>query len=297
MTFNLTEPLCNAIISAMENQDAVFIVDAKNTQLVERINGVEPDDELFYSLPEWKPADGFSMRESFVNQLHAPLAHDELQNVLHSGRGVFKNFRNVIKEFPEVEKRWHIYKNKFMLERINEWYDSLREIWGLEKLDLVSESDDGLVYDDFSFQEYNPSVHKKTILLNISNVENDEKNLPSEVNNAILGMWRTQFENDNSTNQIGFICNSLSDDFAGCITASSCLQNQDKIMVITSLFVPETFCGLGIATELISLCVKKLKSLSKKWVIIPNYLAPEILQPLLLRTGFNKISSGYLLLL
>lgn len=296
MTFNLTDQLLEEIISAMENQESVFVVDAVNGQLVEKVSGViEPDENKYYGLPEWKPADGFAIREAFVNQLHAPLAHDELQNVLHSGRGVFKNFKNVIKEYPEVDKRWHIFKRKMMSARIGQWYDSLREIWGLEKLDQFSESEDGLVYDDFTFQEYNPSVNKKTILLNISYDLDDEENLPSEVQNAIYGMWRTQFEYDDAPEQSGYVCNSLSDDFAGCITASSSFKNQDKIMVITSLFVPEQFRGLGIGTELISMCISKLQNSGKKWVIIPNFIAPEILQPLLLRTGFKKISSGYLL--
>lgn len=296
MTFILTDLLCDEIISAMENQETEFVVDASTVQLVERIAGqTEPDENNFYSLPEWKPADGFSIREAFVNQLHAPLAHDELQNVLHSGRGVFKNFKNVIKNYPEVDKRWHIYKQRMMSARINEWYDSLREIWGLEKLDQFSESEDGLVYDDFSFKEYNPSVDKKTILFNISFDSDDEDKLPSEVNSAIYGMWRNYFESDDSKDQTGFICNSLSDDFAGCITASSSFKNQDKIMVITSLFVPEQFRGLGIGTELITMCISKLQNSEKKWVLIPNFIAPEILQPLLERTGFQKISSGYLL--
>lgn len=295
MTFNLTDQLLDEIISAMENQETVYVVDAVTNQLVEKESGTEPDDDKYYGLPEWKPADGFSIREDFVNQLHAPLAHDELQNVLHSGRGVFKNFKNVLKEYPEVDKRWHIFKQKMMSARIIQWYDSLREIWGLEKLDQFSESEDGLVYDDFTFKEYNPSVDKKTILLNISYAQDDEENLPLEVQDAIYGMWRTQFESDEAAEQSGYVCYSLSDDFAGSITASSSFKNQDKIMVITSLFVPEQFRGLGIGTELLTMCISKLQNSGKKWVIIPHFIAPEILQPLLIRTGFEKINSGYLL--
>ena len=65
------------------------------------------------------------------------------------------NFRNTLKKYPEIDKRWHIFKHRTMSARINEWYNSLREIWGLEKLDQLSESDDALVHDDFSFEEYN----------------------------------------------------------------------------------------------------------------------------------------------
>ena len=283
MNFELTDSLIDDIISAMENQDVEYAVD--NT----------PDDNRYYSLPEWGPSDGFGLREDFVNNLHAPLAREELQEAMHSGRGVFKNFRNVLKNYPEIDKRWHIYKHRFMSARINEWYNSLREIWGLEKLDQLPESDDTLVHDDFSFKEYDSAFDKKTILLNVTMGECEDENLPPEINEAFYSLWRTQFEGDARDIETGYVCFSLSEEFAGCITASSLFKNQEKIALITSLFVPEQFRGLGIGTELLEMCISKLQACAKKWVIIPNYIAPDILQPLLTRTGFRRISSGYIL--
>ncbi len=294
MTFNLTDELIDSIISAMDNQDCVFVVDAASNQLVDGSSTL-PDDNEYYALPEWKSADGFEMREAFVNQLHAPLAHDELQNVLHSGRGVFKNFRNVLKSYPEIDKRWHVFKHRTMSARINDWYNSLREIWGLEKLDQLLESEQNLVHDDFSFKDYDPEHDKEIILSNISASAYDDEELPSEVIEAIYKLWRNQFENDNSTHKTGYVCYSLSDDFSGCITASSIIDNQENILTITSLFVPEQFRGLGIGTELINMCITKLEKLGCEWVLLPNFIAPDLLQPLLIRTGFKKISSGYIL--
>ncbi len=296
MQFELTDSLIDDIISAMENQDVEYAVDAGEGQLViSDSDGHIPDDETYYILPEWGPSDGFELREDFVNNLHSPLAREELQSALHSGRGVFKNFRNVLKNYPEVDKRWHIFKHRSMSARINEWYNSLREIWGLEKLDQLPELDDTLVHDDFSFKEYDPAADKQTILLNITADSCEDETLPLEVNRAFYGLWRSQFESASADTQTGFICSSLSDEFAGCITASPLLQNQDKIVAITSLFVPEQYRGLGIGTELIEMCISSLRDCGKEWVLIPNTIAPELLQPLLTRTGFRKINSGYIL--
>ncbi len=296
MQFELTDSLTDEIISAMENQDVEYTVDAVEGQLViSDSDGHVPDDERYYILPEWGPSDGFELREDFVNNLHAPLAHEELQSAMHSGRGVFKNFRNVLKNYPEIDKRWHIYKHRFMSARINEWYNSLREIWGLEKLDQLPESDETLVHDDFSFKEYDSAADKNTILLNITADSCEDEILPLEVKRAFYGLWRNQFEEMNANGQTGYICSSLSNEFAGCITASLLVENQDKIVSITSLFVPEQFRGLGIGTELIEMCITRLQSYGKKWVLVPNIFAPDILQPLLTRTGFRKINSGYLL--
>ena len=296
MQFELTDSLTDDIISAMENQDVEYAIDAKEGQLViSDSDGNTPDDERYYSLPEWGPSDGFALREDFVNNLHAPLAHEELQEALHSGRGVFKNFRNVLKNYPEIDKRWHIYKHNFMSARINEWYNSLREIWGLEKLDQLPESDETLVHDDFSFKEYDSIGDKDTILFNIAAAFCEDETLPSEVNEAFFGLWRTQFEGFSADKQNGYLCFSLSDEFAGCITASPLLSNQEKLVMITSLFVPEQFRGLGIGTELIEMCISKLKDCGKSWVLIPNSILPDILLPLLTRMGFRKINTGYIL--
>ena len=296
MQFELTDSLIDDIISAMENQDVEYAVDAAEGQLViSDSDGHIPDDDQYYSLPEWGPSDGFELREDFVNNLHSPLAREELQSAMHSGRGVFKNFRNVLKSYPEIDKRWHIFKHRSMSARINEWYNSLREIWGLEKLDQLPESDESLVHDDFSFKEYDSAADKKTILLNITAGACEDQSLPLEVNEAFYGLWKSNFEGASSENQTGYICFSLSDEFAGCITASPLLQNQELIVMITSLFVPEQFRGLGIGTELIDMCISRLTDCGKTWVIIPSTIAPDILQPLLTRTGFRKISSGYIL--
>ncbi len=292
MIFTLTDRLLSDIIQAMENQEKVFVVNAASSQLVEEI---QSDEQNFYKLPEWTPSDGFKMRQDFVDILHAPIAKEELQAVLHSGRGVFKNFRTILKSYPEIDKRWHIFKNKYMSIRINDWYNSLREVWGLEKLDQYTESDEVLIHDDFSFTEYISEIDNKLIFKNINANFIDDENLPSELKNAIYEMWKSQFEKYETTKQIGYICKSLSDDFAGCIITSPILNNQEKIIIVTSFFVPEQFRGLGIGTELISMCISKLQSLGKKIILLPNLMAPEIIEPLLIRTGFVKNNFGYVL--
>ena len=293
MTFNLTESLVDEIQSALENQEQQFLVDAAQNKLVEKTDGLKGDEEFFYNLPEWDSAAGFKLREEFVTNLNSPLAHEALQGVLHSGRGVFRNFRNVIKEYPEVEKKWHIYKNNKMMCYINDWYNNLREVWGLEKLDYVPEADDSLIHDDFSFTAYSRENKKELVLQMNAVFRERNENLNQELAQAIYNIWLEQFESAETKNELGFICRSFSNDFAGCITVSQVSQKQEKVMVLTSLFVPEAFRGLGIGTELINMCLSELKKLGKTWLILPNMFIPDFLEPLLLRTGFSKIDSGY----
>lgn len=294
MTFLLTDSLLNQIQSALDNQEKQFLVDAAQNELVEKTDGLSGDDENFYDLPEWDSAAGFKLREDFVNQLNSPLAHESLQEVLHSGRGVFRNFRNVIKDYPEVEKKWHIFKNRKMMCYINGWYNNLREVWGLEKLDYVPEADDSLIHDDFSFMEYNPDVNRQELVLSFNAAFKERnENLSEELSQAIYDLWIKQFDSAATRGVLGFVCRSFSDDFAGCVTVSCVSDKQEKVMIITSLFVPVAFRGLGIGTELISMCLSEFKKLGKTWLILPQMFVPEFLESLLLRTGFIKIDSGY----
>ena len=294
MTFTLTDSLVNQIQSALENQEKKFLVDAAQNALIEKTEGLAGDDENFYDLPEWDSAAGFKLREDFVERLNSPVAHESLMQVLHSGRGVFRNFRIVLRDYPEVEKKWHIYKNTKMLEYINDWYNSLREIWGLEKLDYVPESDDSLIHDDFTFTAYNSENDKEALFLEVNAAFKERNvNLADELMQAFYDIWLNQFEAGTERGQTGFVCRSFSNDFAGCITVSFVSNRQEKVMVLTSLFVPAAFRGLGIGTELISMCLSELKKQGKSWLILPNTFIPDFLEPLLLRTGFTKIDSGY----
>lgn len=294
MIFALTDSLLNDITSALENQEKTFFVDAESGSIVEETESLKADENIYYELPEWNSTDGFKLREEFVANLQAPIIHERLKSVLHSGRGVFKNFRSVVKEYPEVEKRWHAYKNRVMHNYINQWYNELREVWGLQKLDYLSDIADSIVYDDFTFEDFSSIQHTPQILSNIRIFyKSDDIEAPDELKLAFFEIWKSQFETANEINQKGIVCKSLSEEFAGCLTVSPISETTQQIVKITSIFVPENFRGLGIATELLSLCIAKLKEEGTKWIILPNYLLPDTIQPLLIHAGFEKYESGF----
>ena len=123
MTFELTDELADSIISALENQEKRFVVDSKSGLLAEKTQDFVCDEENFYELPSWDSKDGFDLMEGFVNELHSPMARNDLLNVLRSGRGVFRGFKDVLKSYPEVEKRWHFFKNRQLINYINRFND------------------------------------------------------------------------------------------------------------------------------------------------------------------------------
>lgn len=293
MVFALTEKLEGEILQALENQEQKFLLDAENAVLVPA-DSAGADEDSYYSLPEWTSAQGYELREDFVSTLHSPIAKDELQRILHSGRGVFRNFKNELKNYPEVEKLWHLFKNRKMRLYISDWYNQLREIWGLEKLQQEPEETDDLIKDDFTFESY-ASSGKGEILQILKNAALGEfsSSAPDELQDILFDLWLQQFENAEKLEQTGIVCHSNSDDFAGCITAAPASKRTDKILVLTSFYVPEKYRGLGIGNELLSMFMDALRDQKKQWILLTNTIIPENLEPLLIRTGFTKTGSGY----
>lgn len=295
MVFELTDALLDSIIKALENQENSFLVDAQKCALISS-QSVKADEDKYYKIPEWNSADGFALMEDFVNNLHSPLAYTDLQAVLHSGKGVFRGFKDVLKSYPIIQRRWHYFKNKQLSLYVNQWYNSLRETWGLEQLDYEGEDVEDLVYNDFSFQEYNPATDRDCVIGYMEEIAKEYGfEWTEDVQNAIKDIWLNQFEYGNSNGEFGFICKTALQDFAGNIIFAPCNHTSNKTVILTSFFVLKTYRGLGIGKELLSMSLATLKQRGFEWVIIANTFIPDTMQPLLTSYGFEKFGSGFIL--
>ena len=98
MTFRLTDILIDQILFYMENQGETALVSARDGKIVPVVDDEpELDDENYYSLPDWTSADGFELMENFTAGLHNPNAYKELRRCLANRRGVFRNFKDILK--------------------------------------------------------------------------------------------------------------------------------------------------------------------------------------------------------
>ena len=160
MKFELTAELIGLIIFGMENQEAINLFDSEKLVLVpeeEVLALVRSDDQVgerFLPLPEWRSVDGFNLMEGFVTNLRNPVFREELRQILKSGRGVFRQFKNALKDRPDIERLWFRYRQKEMHQRVLDWYNDYREIWGLTPYAVVERdgSRDDLVFSDFGFR-------------------------------------------------------------------------------------------------------------------------------------------------
>ena len=163
----LTKELIDQIVFAMENQEQDFFLDLQTMEVLSENDLVEDYDldELddmgnlddqegdasprFLPLPSWQSVDGFNLMERFVHNLHNPLARNELQRILTSGRGVFRQFKDILRQYPEVAKRWYRYKDRAMQETVIQWFTDTMETWGLTYTEPDFDDTDDLIMDDF----------------------------------------------------------------------------------------------------------------------------------------------------
>jgi uncharacterized LabA/DUF88 family protein len=171
----LNEKLLKQVIFSMENQKANGFLDLFNTSIVEVNNIKEPvqvasdinlghfDKVLvkdypnrFILIPTWGPFEGFKMREDFVNELRNPVYKEKLNKVLHTGRGVFKKFKEILHSNTSIERQWYVFKEKYMKAVVIKWYEFNDGAINLEQLPLdIEELPDDLLMEDFQFEFYN----------------------------------------------------------------------------------------------------------------------------------------------
>jgi GNAT superfamily N-acetyltransferase len=89
--------------------------------------------------------------ESFVTSLDNPVYREQLSQALTMGHGVFRAFKDAVKQNKELEKLWFAYKEQRLRSVIVSWYNANREARGLARLPEEPEETEELVASDFSF--------------------------------------------------------------------------------------------------------------------------------------------------
>lgn len=156
--FELTEEIVSQIIFSMENQNRAFLVRLRDGLVIpaERKgeeSGAAPGDR-YEEPPPWQSSDGYQMMERFAVTIRNPLVREQLRTILASGRGVFRQFKDTLQEWPEIQRRWFSFKRLEMRSRIVTWYNALRDREGLPRVpvELATEETGELVQSDFSIR-------------------------------------------------------------------------------------------------------------------------------------------------
>ena len=154
MEFELSPEVYDQIIFAMEDQSSIAYIHRRDGTLVQQ----RPNDPSeFVPLPPWKPVDGFYLMERFVAAVSNRQVRQQLRAALSTGKGVFRSFKNALKQSRDLEQRWYRFKEREMRRVVLDWYNQEREAAGLERLGPEPEETEDLTVSDFVVIAAEPS--------------------------------------------------------------------------------------------------------------------------------------------
>jgi len=305
VTFPLTEQFVSQIIFAMEDQRHRFVVDRASGEVFrdddlepgaarERraalgqpqeaggdepaaLDGVEGGNAQFVPIPTWGPAEGFHLRERFVLKLRNPIFAEMLREALSSGQGVFRRFKEILRKNHEIERLWFSFKDKEMRQVVEQWYESERELAGLERLATGGEPPLELVASDVSIlrgeaRHVEPSLKlDQKVLGELHAGPYSRAGLPPLLDTRSL-----------------FLAAELSGgEFAGFAWA---VAEDPACLRLVQLAVRKHFRGIGLGTQLLRRLILEARDSGYARVLAP-LAGPELaLAPLFESLGFSAVA-------
>jgi GNAT superfamily N-acetyltransferase len=299
MQFELTDALIDGILFSMEDQGNDFYVDAREGIVVGgmdfEIGGFpeeEEGEERYISLPHWDSSSGYRLMERFAAGLRNPLLRDELTAALNRGKGVFRAFKNILSQHPEAERLWFNFKEREMKKEILDWYNGLREEWGLERIGREPEETDDLVLEDFRFrdvagQDAAPAGELHRLCLEeYRNLESQEAAIP--VPERMLQETPWTFPGD-----LAFTAETGSGDFAAYIST----RRDGTILRVSALEVKQEYRGLGIGEALLAYLLDRIDRSLVSHILMDLPTGAEGFSRVLLRESFKPYAARYCLYL
>ena len=314
MHFELTDALIDDILFSMEDQDGEYYLDTEEGVVVggpygldvlkDENEGEEADgSERYISLPEWDSASGFRLMERFAARFRNPLVRDELSSALDHGKGVFRAFKNVLSRHLEAEKLWFSFKEKEMKKEVINWYNGLREEWGLEKIGLEPEETVDLVLEDFRFRPFAKDDLDKAKELHSFCMDECRKFFAdSGAKNSVDTLTRESqafyFLSDNFLNEapalplvLAITAESGSGEFAGYISGII----KDSVLYVQTLEIRAEYRGLGIGEALLDRFLEGLDPNEVSQVLFDLPSWADGFSRVLLRESFTPYTVRYLL--
>lgn len=292
MQFDLTKALADQILFSMEDQEDEHFLDTHEGVVVpvEEMREEEDGGDRYLPIPEWASSDGFHLMERFAAGLRNPLVREELTVALDRGKGVFRAFKDVLTRHPEVERLWFSFKEKEMRRSIYDWYNALRESWGLERLGEEPEETGDLILEDFRFREGEDRDIPASKLLHEQCIQEFLMGHGGS-DSSDLGMAETaeRLSRLRLPADLWFISETNRGDFAGYCAAR---REGDSVRLVALEVAPE-YRGLGIGEALLLRLMENIDSSRTPHFLLDLPSASEGFSRVLARSGFTPYETRY----
>ncbi len=251
----LSDELIYQIIFCMEDQSQEYVLDLEDGT-IQQIDLLPPglmdeDPDRFSDLPYWLPADGFRIMEKFIATLRNPVYRERLQETLSQGKGVFRSFKNVLKEEPAVERLWFYFKEREMKRIIASWYGRLQDALSMELLgDEPEEDTSELILTDFTISDDAQRFESYVRTVWDRRLEQEFSSLPSPLDMLLVMECRDSWDRWDE-DWIRLFLESPAGETAGFIAAEPRGHSRsDLLYEVRQFYVEPKFRGLGVFSML-----------------------------------------------
>lgn len=300
MQFPLTDEIIDQIVFAMEDQRDKFLVDRFTGELVGEEETPEEEaveaelaepaaldgarEERYVPIPDWSPADGFQLMERFVLKLRNPIFAGKLREALASGQGVFRKFKDILRQHHEIERLWFNFKDREMRRVVEQWYEEERELAGLERRAAGEEPPAELVASDFAIQRGEARHLEPAVKL-------DRKAFAEELPAADYASARQALPPLLDRRSLFLAAELPQGEFAGFAwavpEASGPEASRPEALRLVQLAVRKHFRGLGLAAQLLRRLIQEARESGCGRIIVPLRGSTLTLAPLFEGLGFS----------
>ncbi|MDA3833701.1 MAG: GNAT family N-acetyltransferase [Spirochaetales bacterium] len=293
----LSDEFIYQVLFCMEDQAKSYMLDLADRTLIEAedIPDVCDAEERFLELPDWGPADGFRVMEKFVASLRNPIYRQQLHDALNLGRGVFRQFKNVLKQEPAVERLWYYFKEREIKRIIYKWYEQMSEVLHLKDIGEPEESLEDLILSDFVIT-YDQNRWRDHIReLGRTKLKAEFSVLGYPVSEILFGEYERAWDAYDDSWLMVFM-ESPSGDFAGFVGAEPKFAD-DSVLVynVKHLYVEPQFRGLGIFKLLADTLCRKAEEEVAERILMELSGKAAVLSHTLTNRGFTLIGQRFAL--
>ncbi|HKJ84920.1 MAG TPA: GNAT family N-acetyltransferase [Spirochaetia bacterium] len=290
-SLRLTRELVDQIVFGMENQDRVYVLDTEEATVIPAEQIPEGESaERYLSLPEWRSVDGYNLMEQFVATLHNPIFRGRLRAILASGRGVFRQFKDTVRERREIERLWFNFKERAMRDLVSDWYNDLREREGLERLEsMVAETEtDQLVESDFAFREVRPADLELIRSLDREAFDEVFSDTEAGVVDAFYAQFRGPTSDPNAQESTVIVAETQGGDFAGFLWSVRRPAGEVAVAFVQQIYVLPEFRGFGLAREVFNAFCHQMHEQRVAEIVLPLYGTTLDLEPNFANYGLRR---------
>ena len=237
-TLGFLDLISGEVVEVSDIKESVVVRESKNSKKLVSVS-VSKNKDRFLALPTWGSIEGFKIREQFIKDVKNPVYKKKLDHVFHTGRGVFKKFKQVLKENPIIERQWREFKANYMRAIVINWYEECEgyiNLIGLEE--EIEELPNDLLISDFIFST---DVNDKDIST-VNRLKKEFINELDDIEQLLINRRQAILKKPRYV-----VAYNLENEIVGYIEWE---KISEKIVEITSYGVVEAYRGLGIFTLL-----------------------------------------------